>query len=697
MPNRKDATGPGAARAGRGRPRRRLLRGVGLAVLTLVLLAAIGWTWVLPVVIRSEIRKQVARAWQGQVEIGSLSLAVDGSLYIRDAQLLGPRGRCWLRLEEATIELGDWPSLKPTIRNVRARKLDLRGYFDDGEMVLPVHPVDGDGDGGLKELESVEVGQVSLAVNDDSGKVEQWDDFSASLRRKGRQYEVAVYRPSNGPPGQISILGQLDPQTLETSLRVYASLDVQRRYGQVVLAALDVPEVDAAEGRLHADLSVTGRLDQPLWLEAKGTLFLGDWRMSSRGSAVIDDMDLDVRIDGLEGQVTQGGIQAGPWAVQVEDIRFSVDRRNRSLSLNLALSSRWHTDQMSTFWRQVMAEVEGTGQLDLRGPLRLSLDTGELLEADLAGPVRASSLSIPLRPPLLLADLDGELTIKPTMIRLHKLLGRVWDGRLEGAASAMRITSATQPFGRPTMQGRAVAAVGTRPAGPAAINVDNVVFSGDLILTNVNMMEVTRQFQEHDPSRQGRGSASGKLSIRGLDIQSLGGKVVVFMDDVEAFRLPVLSQILTFLRVENETSDFHGTFNLEGLTATIEQARLASRLSALVAEPGGTIVLDQGQMNFYIVAVPLSAVRDLLLKIPLVNLLVNVRDKLTRLQVKGQWDDPAAKLLKVQPIENVEEGTLTFFRDVARSGGQIGGEVVKTLRDIIELPFGGGKKKNAGQ
>lgn len=662
--------------------RRRVLRRLAVSLLATGLLGAVFWAWVVPVLIRSEIRRQVDKVWRGEVRIGSLDLDWSGTLVLRDAQLLDGRGRQWLRLDQASVELGDWPSLRPTIRRVRARKVDVAVHLDGGSPILPVQP-GGDHVDLLANLESVEATQIAMTLSDDSGKFEQWDDFSVNLRRTGGKYEVALHRPAS-LPGEISILAQIDPATLEAAMRIFASLDVHPRQGQMLLAAVNAPEVDSARGHVHADLSVNGRLDQPLSLKAEGVLNLGDWRMSSRGSAVVDDLDLDIRVDGLAGEVVQGGLEAGPWAVQVNNIRFSFDRANQSVLLNLALSSRWQTGRMSTFWRQLMADVEGSGQVELAGPLRLSLDTGDLLEADLKGRVQAGTLSVPLRPPLVLSDLEGELSVGPAVVRLQGVSGQVWDGRLEGAVSAMWGTPTTQPLRPPAPSAR---------TQPARARLDDVVFSGDVILTNVDMAEVTRQFQEHDPSRQGRASASGKLSIRGLDVKSLGGKVAIYMDDVEAFRLPVLSQILTFLKIQKETSDFHGTFDMRGLTATIERARLANRLSALEAEPGGTIDLGQGRMDFYLVAVPLSTVRDLLLKIPLVNLLVNLQDKLTRLLVRGQWDAPPSKLLSVQPVRNVGEGTLTFFRDVARSGGQIGGDVLNTLRSIIELPFAKPRKE----
>ena len=248
--------------------RRRVLRRLAVSLLATGLLGAVFWAWVVPVLIRSEIRRQVDKVWRGEVRIGSLDLDWSGTLVLRDAQLLDGRGRQWLRLDQASVELGDWPSLRPTIRRVRARKVDVAVHLDGGSPILPVQP-GGDHVDLLDNLESVEATQISVTLSDDSGKFEQWDDFSVNLRRTGGKYEVSLHRPAS-LPGEISILAQIDPATLEAAMRIFASLDVQPRHGRMLLAAVNAPEVDSAQGHVHADLSVNGRLDQPLSLKAKG-------------------------------------------------------------------------------------------------------------------------------------------------------------------------------------------------------------------------------------------------------------------------------------------------------------------------------------------------------------------------------------------------------------------------------------------
>jgi hypothetical protein len=52
--------------------------------------------------------------------------------------------------------------------------------------------------------------------------------------------------------------------------------------------------------------------------------------------------------------------------------------------------------------------------------------------------------------------------------------------------------------------------------------------------------------------------------------------------------------------------------------------------------------------------------------------------------VKGDWSDPPAELVRKEPVEDVAEGIFDFFRDAARSGGQLTDSVLQKSGGVFD-------------
>jgi hypothetical protein len=100
---------------------------------------------------------------------------------------------------------------------------------------------------------------------------------------------------------------------------------------------------------------------------------------------------------------------------------------------------------------------------------------------------------------------------------------------------------------------------------------------------------------------------------------------------------------------------------------------------AIKAEPGGTINLESGDLDMYVVGVGLRQFHNVASKVPIVRLFVDIKDKLVRLRVKGNWSGPRDKMITKQPVEDVGEATLGFFKGVIDEGGQLGKAVLDKL------------------
>ena len=91
-------------------------------------------------------------------------------------------------------------------------------------------------------------------------------------------------------------------------------------------------------------------------------------------------------------------------------------------------------------------------------------------------------------------------------------------------------------------------------------------------------------------------------------------------------------------------------------------------------------------MFLYLVAAPIKQIQDFLGSIPVVSLLVRLKDKLTRVHIRGDWEAPPASLMSKQPLNDVAEGTVGFLRGAASTGGRLSKSLFKTFGDILERP-----------
>jgi hypothetical protein len=140
-------------------------------------------------------------------------------------------------------------------------------------------------------------------------------------------------------------------------------------------------------------------------------------------------------------------------------------------------------------------------------------------------------------------------------------------------------------------------------------------------------------------------------------------------------------------------SDATAIFTITGPTATIDRGQLANRWAGLEAQPGSTVDLQTGFIDGYIVVTPLKEIQNILKNIPIVNLLVNLKDKLTRLHVKGHWSETSGKLISKEPIEDVKEATVDFLRGVVETGGQF----TQKMRDSSTAIFKSIQKREGAE
>jgi len=223
----------------------------------------------------------------------------------------------------------------------------------------------------------------------------------------------------------------------------------------------------------------------------------------------------------------------------------------------------------------------------------------------------------------------------------------------------------------------------------------SIEYRGQAMATDVNYPELTSVLST-DTKKAAGGSFSCNYDFSGRqnDPNALRGKGMIFLNDIDVSILPVIPTIFKFIglsRIEPlKTSDTEAKFHNAGSVVTIDSGHISNLFATIEFEPGGTVDLKTEQIDTYVVAAPLSEITGIIEKLPIIDIFANLKDKLVRLQVKGNWSDPPSKLITKTPIEDIRDSTLGFIQDTARTGGQFG----KGMLDLIGGVLKTNKNKN---
>ncbi len=215
-----------------------------------------------------------------------------------------------------------------------------------------------------------------------------------------------------------------------------------------------------------------------------------------------------------------------------------------------------------------------------------------------------------------------------------------------------------------------------------------IAFGGQFFAEKMSFAELT-SISGGTVKKASKGSVSLEyyFTAVGSELQNLNGDGRIFLDDADITVLPIIPYIFKTIGLTKldplMVSDVQCAFGTVGPVVEIKSAHIANPFGAIEAESGGKINLQTGNVDMYVIAVPLKYLDNLARRIPLADIILNVKDKLTRFYVRGHWSSPPTKLITKTPIKDIKEGTIGFFRDVTKNGGQIGQEMLKGLKFLL--------------
>jgi hypothetical protein len=323
--------------------------------------------------------------------------------------------------------------------------------------------------------------------------------------------------------------------------------------------------------------------------------------------------------------------------------------KSNDMEMDLKFAQQASTDEMKVL-------LSATGEFsnwDCRGNIEANLGIkGNLSDVETLWPegtIKFADWTVSVNRKSAVEEINGVLIVNRRRFELNRATGVLCKGKAELSLSA-------------------------DVNGP-----NRIAYKGSVMASDVNLAELTELTGA--VKKLNRGTGLMRLEFRGRtpDLNDLKGQGVIFIEEADLWRIPLIGDLFANIGVLDESfgemSDAAIKFKLSGTKLIIERGRLSSSFSAIVAEKGGTIDLRRGQLDMYVVAMPVRAIDKIIHETPVIDWFANFKDKLVRLRIKGQWSEPAKKLIHKQPLRDIGEGTVGFFTDVLESGGNITGKL----------------------
>jgi hypothetical protein len=216
----------------------------------------------------------------------------------------------------------------------------------------------------------------------------------------------------------------------------------------------------------------------------------------------------------------------------------------------------------------------------------------------------------------------------------------------------------------------------------------NVLYGGDLQADHIDLKDLTEGIRELPRSNKGTASAHYTFDMSGDDLSALRAYGLVMLDDSQLWNMPVVLQIFNHFNINGRdplsVSDLAALFAMNGATTTFHRAVLTNAVSAVEMEPGGQVNLETGHVDMFVIGVPLKLLRKLISAIPLVKLIVPLRDRFSRLHLQGSWNDSASALIFKAPFKKIQKDTDSFMKSTARAGGQVTDETLNAFKAMFD-------------
>jgi hypothetical protein len=757
---------------------RRLVGIVGSIILLILVILVIAKVWLVPGIIRREVKKVLSKFCDGPVEIESVEANLSGQVYLGGIRFYDELKRKWLLVEKVKANLANWPGLSPVIAEIEVDGVDLQISVADGKIsLLPMRLSERFVAPNRKpDVSKLTITKAAITIIDTQGSETVYDNFALSVTRRDSIYEFLLNRTSAESSEVFIVGGGVNFQNLNLG----ATLQINHRFTKsemiTALTALNIPGV-SGEGSFAADLSIKGCINKPTELQPTGTILLKDWTIEQEHGKVLNKFHTKIRVNKqgalledlniidangvewfssktsqlilknwpslrpvlteieIEGLALQTHLVDGKLRLPVElssnkSVRSKSDYfnfqklvvRNASFGLANRQGSKIDCDYLSLQparqegFYDILLMCKGPeerGRISLKGAVnpvssevRLSLEMDHTAKKQETAVVFAA-LGIPQ------ASAEGKVVAD---LKIDGHLNELSELQLKGSAKfdefvlfikdkvfANNLVTTAELDG-PRLSFDEFSAVVCNGPIEGSIYIESkqnrpIKFGGQFLAQKMNFVELTSILGE--PGRKatkGTITLDYNFSAEGSDMKSLSGNGQIFFDDADITIFPVIPYVFSNIGLAKldplRMADAECKFSMAGPIVKIQSAHIANPYAAIVAEPGGTINLQTKQIEIYVNAVPLEKIESIIRRLPVLDIFFNLKDKLTRFYISGNWSDPPTKLITKRPIEDIKEGTVGFLQDVVKNGGHISQVMLKGFGVLFRIPENSKKNKN---
>ncbi len=633
------------------RLKRRTSPAIRRTILVLFLIVAIGLIAkyaLIPYVVKQQIRQELGLYWDGPIEIEDVEVNFLSPSNLRGIRLCDEKGRCWVSLDSLEARVASILTFDFTVVELVLDRLVVTAHFQDGQCDWPIRiPTDSPALDPAS-YPDVHIRNADLILLNDDGDKWVWDNIDMQTRWLTGQAapEFRITRFAGESRDWMGLQGAIHPETLEANLMFAGTHTLERGEVKAILGTFDVPVVDDMKGILTANLSIQGKLNDLGSLNLYGTLNVNDLVCKSGPDQINSDADVGIRFSGRKGQILYANLVTPVFTASLGKIPLAYEGEDDDIVARIsdARVKFPKREKYGPFWEKILDEAMFEGWVNFNGTIVIPTKAGKEPLEVFQGRIQLDRLVLPLVGPLEFRDI--------------------------------RVPKFTVANGNANVPNLSCRSCGGDVRGNAEFNL--YPFTYDLLL-DVKSVSAGELFRAIAPkSKMEKGLVNGRvvISATGISLAGFHLNSLAVAENVDFEVSPLFFSMFRMMGIKPQsaqgTSDLAIAFNIDYPVVTINRARLANRASAMDVEPGGTINLETEQIDFYVVGASLNNIRIALLAPGR-----NLAKRLTRLRVKGHWSDPPDKMVSKAPMTDLAKGTLGFFTDCLKVGGDFGKGILR--------------------
>lgn len=371
-----------------------------------------------------------ALAWNGlnlDLEVGSSGFGFE-NLSISDSN-----GVQWLGADNVELALTDWPGPRPIVTGIELDAPRLRMIAaGPNKLKIPAWLPKRRSDrpqAGFLSLQELAIRDGAILVTDPNGKTAVLDKLWLAAEKQDDFYNIALSRRDADDSNAVSLKGTVNPDNSQIALSLHTDYVASRQEGAVLFARLGKPQY-SAEGRVVADLTIAGRLNEPLGLQANGSVKLDKCALLFKEAMLASNLVTEAKIDGrrldiesYEAAMCEGKV-SGYFHADVNEGR-QVTFRGRVLVVNVnfpqfssVLTAKAKKAAQGTFTASYAFAGQRNGTRIFNGDGLIFFDDADVSILP-AVPQMFASAEMSQYEPLKMSDVEATFTTMGPVVTIH--------------------------------------------------------------------------------------------------------------------------------------------------------------------------------------------------------------------------------------------------------------------------------------